>query len=137
MDLRSLLFFFLTFSNAINFPLKIALAASNQFGYFTFSFSIQNIFYCLLRLRCMCCPEVSPGVPLPLHGVAFLGSLLFPSLDWRYILKEIYKLMRSVDLETDRQMEKQTGVKILFTMTYIINKPLSILFNSPHFLLSQ
>ena len=57
MDLRSLLFFFLTFSNAINFPLKIALAASNQFGYFTFSFSIQNIFYCLLRLRCMCCPE--------------------------------------------------------------------------------
>lgn len=32
--------------------------------------------------------------------------------------------MRSVDLETDRQMEKQTGVKILFTMTYIINKPL-------------
>ena len=45
--------------------------------------------------------------------------------------------MRSVDLETDRQMEEQTGVKILFTMTYIINKPLSILFNSPHSLLSQ
>ena len=31
-----LYYFFLTFSNAINFPLKIALAASNQFGYFTF-----------------------------------------------------------------------------------------------------
>ena len=46
--------------------------------------------------------------------------------------------MRSVDLETDRQMEEQTGVKILFTMTDILlTNHLSILFNLSHSLLSQ